>query len=906
MIGEEIVSKAQSYIGVMIGSSKEGFNSSNFNREIKSAGWQSGQAWCMYFSKLCWILGYEQMMSEASSETQKSKIRFWQSKAKRLTGSSRGSFQIATKLGFEISSSPVVGAIAIWTGISNGKYTWSGHAGIVSSVSGTGFTSIEGNVSGGTGQRRSRVVSTRSYSYAAEGTPHMNDLTVEVGEVRSRRLRGFIIPKEPDPSQDPLFKPDETKIENKPVASKEYIEHVITIRDVDTINNQIGVGDSNGLILAFGKEFTYNDFLSYDGKTGLSNKDRIEEHWILEADRKENKIKIGTVVVLPLSRLLRRHEDIVSPNDISSVVDIPFFFETERQKLVQDPAYNPYSFKGSNIITSTPSAIVWIYSRSFDKVLDLTPFVNHVKMTSYMQTSAFEISLNYMNAVKSYKESNVYFSVQEFDDETKNPLSYFSRLISPNDIVFLKFESVSDYAISSSFEIEPFQLFPQIYDLLGLVDQCIESRNFNTKDVTLSVTGRDFSKLFEDDEAKFFPLSLVPAMQGRMILGTSELGNKLLRRTLSGEYLTLFGKSYKKLGELFSYYLNIVSNLGVLPQNRQTTLFAAYTEREDKDGVYQLVKLNIDKNVANKRIVDPNATAPDGNLISLFNNICQFPFVECIFETLGNSYNIIVRQPPFSYSSITDYLGKTGPFMNIEGYRIQEMNLSFTQEVYTWFKLTPNQTLLGSNNIMGAQICPIIQLDEYVNLWGSKCLDISTNYSNLETVEGEKTLQDFSSFHKKALDDLVYLVEISDYLPFTRTGTILLSSVDRTIKKGTWIRILPTREIFYVESVTQDVAIMNDNIESSTLITVSRGMVEKYIEGVSIDIDEYNNEGSRTGSKVQKKVSYFDIVDLKRMKETLYEAYLQQATNSNMTSDRTSFVDKSIFNFFVQKKQYEV
>jgi hypothetical protein len=121
-------------------------------------------------------------------------------------------------------------------------------------------------------------------------------------------------------------------------------------------------------------------------------------------------------------------------------------------------------------------------------------------------------------------------------------------------------------------------------------------------------------------------------------------------------------------------------------------------------------------------------------------------------------------------------------------------------------------------------------------------------------------------FEQTAVNDMKYVIECSQYLPFTRKGVLLLNG-DRTVKIGGIIRYKPTGEIFFVDRVEQSFSITDNSLDRITTVTVSRGLVEQLIFGI--------NYLSETG--VLKLVSYFNIINTKlkqeyqEIEETVYE-----------------------------------
>ena len=98
---------------------------------------------------------------------------------------------------------------------------------------------------------------------------------------------------------------------------------------------------------------------------------------------------------------------------------------------------------------------------------------------------------------------------------TEDAKSFFSNLISPNDLFFIAFsslESESDKADLVGEDIKVYSRENKIakiasessFDMIGLVDNVTVQRNAENGNIMIDVTGRDLSKLLSDDGTFFF------------------------------------------------------------------------------------------------------------------------------------------------------------------------------------------------------------------------------------------------------------------------------------------------------------------------------------------------------------------------------------------------------------------
>lgn len=154
---------AQSFLGEEETNANKGFKNKDFEAKMRAAGWYAGAQWCSFFVKMV----YEHCLDSQAKDLAH----------KLISGSTQQTFlnfQNSKNDVFEVSSKPKKDGIVIWQNLSNSTY---GHTGIVISVSGDRFETIEGNsnASGSEG-----IVKHGKYSLSQE----------QAGN--GRKLRGFI------------------------------------------------------------------------------------------------------------------------------------------------------------------------------------------------------------------------------------------------------------------------------------------------------------------------------------------------------------------------------------------------------------------------------------------------------------------------------------------------------------------------------------------------------------------------------------------------------------------------------------------------------------------------------------------------------------------------------------------
>jgi hypothetical protein len=243
------------------------------------------------------------------------------------------------------------------------------------------------------------------------------------------------------------------------------------------------------------------------------------------------------------------------------------------------------------------------------------------------------------------------------------------------------------------------------------------------------------------------------------------------------------------------------------------------------DGIYQIFNLVIDKTADDRRIVDSSIATSSGSIINFFNRIADGVFIEMFGDTYGDEYYLTFRQPPFNRKAYEDLAVDAVVVTADETFGT---NLSFDQRVFSWYSLRPQGLFMGEASKVSLAFLPAIYFSEFAAIWGSKPLDISTNYIPYIPEEGTEKQKTLNFFLRQAYRDLKYLIDANCYLPFTRTGTLSIK-LNRAIKVGSMIYFAPTQEYFYVNGVSHDYSISEGSVEWSTTLSVERGMVAKNV-----------------------------------------------------------------------------
>ena len=287
---------------------------------------------------------------------------------------------------------------------------------------------------------------------------------------------------------------------------------------------------------------------------------------------------------------------------------------------------------------------------------------------------------------------------------------------------------------------------------------------------------------------------------------------------------------------------------------------------EKSSGIWSIINLNIDPNVSERIVVDASIATTNGSILNYVKKICRSPFIDFLGDTYGDQYYFTVRVPPFdrrsyisllsgSYFTKEDSGSLSGQtvigdvaIITIKDDVVMSESLTMNEsEIYTWYQLTPKHLYFGTYKYLAMIYLPIKGFQEYIDIWGSKPYQIEHNYMpyNPNLLEEKPIIS--SEIEKQTYLDLKYLIETHAYLPFTRKGNIVIAGGDRRIKRGGFIRYQPTHEIYYVDGVQHNYSVDDAGLlNRTTVVQVSRGMVEDYIKGVDIDGTTY---------------SYFDIIN---------------------------------------------
>lgn len=520
----------------------------------------------------------------------------------------------------------------------------------------------------------------------------------------------------------------------------------------------------------------------------------------------------------------------------------------------------------------------------------------------YLYRQIFQKESLFREEQFNHSDKNVECFFDDNDEFSKNDYRYFKRnssffdvVLQANDIVFIRMETLESDKdeLSGDIMISSNNIAEKMYDVIGLIDSVIKTNNSSNSESVVRVSGRDFSKALIDDGVYFFDLEYAVEDREQIIKNSSKnkCGNRLiippqsknkdeydshLQKNLSsivGDTTFNFLQT-QSIEEWLTFIFSQLTNIEICPEE----LFNGYKEktfiitrdisegsfeykRSKAAGIWNICKLAIDPEVGNRRIADTSFTTASGSILNLVRKIAQPPFIEFYMDTYGDSYYFICRKPPYSEQSF-----KSNVCLNVFEQDVLSDQLQFGTDFYTWYKLNPAGSMLETTNNSSLMFLPAVMFPEYMEVWGSKVLDITTQFLDFDMSQSDQSETNLDNIRKQGQQDLDWLIETNAYLPFVRDGVITIKP-DRRIKRGMNIRYFPTGEIFHVDGVSHSRSTSNQ-ISGSTTLHVSRGMVETHMD------------------------KYFSLINL-----------LRKSKNTGNWDKDTWTVNQDVFNFLLQRKQ---
>lgn len=685
-----------------------------------------------------------------------------------------------------------------------------------------------------------------------------------------------------------------------------------------------------------GDDFNLQNLYNYSG-----NSERIIAS--LRIGQKENGVETpvnhGVVIRVPIDKIERTLIDSSSTTVIENN-DFDSFLDDRIKDIIFDTNYKPVNIdtlenNTGKVFRMKNKVSVWIYCKGLGKVgeegklINVTPFVKTLTTNVGDTGGNFQIEFAALDAVysngewKIQKDSAYQYAyngeinmvnrnsiTKKLGEETVSRVNFFHNVIKSNDIVFLKFETLESEKNTRASENEELTLEnlvidkgrlvggdtegnKQIFDMIGLVDSNSYSHISESAETDVEVSGRDLMKILLEDGEYFYPNDITGKTEEALASG-----NDSRRRLIDGS-LNHFNAFFDRtIADSINFIFNVISSIKIVDGDLfshygdERTMkfdFAKATENSKDDaqrlmrtpatGIYQIIKVIIDEELQGRRIADSSIATEQGTLFSYISGkLIQEPFAEFFGDTYGNQYYFVARKPPFDKKS---YISNAIKSIDIDSNDVYNEDLTFDDsEVYSWYRLNPMGNYFGGNDEKRLDDFPAVFFEEYAEIWGSRPLDVTTNYIDYLGVFDVKQEDGVNYMIQQGLQDLDYLIQTNAYKPFTRKGTIVLKG-DRRIKRGTTIRYKMTGEIFHVDNVTNTFSI-GETTDRVTSLQVSRGMREDFMNGVEVTFPDNSTE----------IVSYFNIIDCERR-------------NSGAPIEGATFkLNENIFQFFLKNHQF--
>lgn len=691
---------------------------------------------------------------------------------------------------------------------------------------------------------------------------------------------------------------------------------------------------------------------------GIKNSKRIVDLYTpkekkLHANEIENNevpyIKPGTTVYLPNDSITAEMQKILGSDIFLEQTEFNAFWTEVQQALLKDSGYVPFdaiaestylSVKGNTGIIGALSAQVkalniriWVYVRALGKMFDISPWVVNCSTSKDKSAGSFSIEVSYTSTLQVDSYGNEFVNQESLmNQERKLNQDWFSKFVQNNDLIFIRFEQLkmeryADMALAptnnKTYEVPVSDLgtvntvtdektgetkdIPLIWDMLGLVDSVRVDYSSNINNYSIQIEGRDYTKLFVEDGSYFIPLKFVEGSPDQWFYGGDPESAWFKRNMITGAYDYYFAYSFQRIANVIWFVINQLSSIGIVDDS----LFAScakiteklpvetgddkYKQKDNKvKGIWQMVRVFVDEALEDRRIVDRSLVNPEGTLLDFFNKVCQEPFVEFWGDTYMNEFDLIIRQPPFTGKAVKDVINSES-YITIASQDLLSLSLQYDDRVYAWYRIMPQNAMMGNSQFSSLAFVPIIFFNEYCELYGNKRCITNDIYISEKSFMGRNSSQNLNTLSQALVNDLLFVIETSAYLPFTRKGTITING-DRRIKVGTFIFLEATNELFYVTAVTNTATFGNEAVDRTTIVTVERGMLVDLIDGEN---------------------SYFNIVNLEGLKKEIAERgrsnntgvqvrSLTSSENNTVTSFKNgNGLNTSVFRYFVNRQKFQ-
>ncbi len=706
------------------------------------------------------------------------------------------------------------------------------------------------------------------------------------------------------------------------------------------------------------------------GKDKTDLKDRLDIFLPEFKEWKEWEINVGTVLSIPMNKTNIEVAAVIGKNLFMEQQSLTTFMDSQLRAIINDPTYIPtqrlsiknkaYTVNYLNVAFSC-----WVYIRALGQIMNVTPFIKSLETNVAGGGGTFSVTLSeIMSLTELRKYSETYYSYIQKTAGNKFNLSFFEKNIQQNDIVFIRFEKLdieknSDARGGADMFVSFDSLPNQVYDMIGLVDSSYGSYSSEANQSSYTMGGRDLNKMIIEDSAIFFPIAIA-GNAAQTFLAYSANDSVFKRLFDDGSYKNAFVAMFRSIQDSIGFIVTQLTHTGVLPEGSK--LFSGYqhsynrytkktedrrskrlvpvtryvvpvtspeattTEAELQNGVWQIIRFEVDSQLDQRRLNNGELTVPDGPIVDLINRVCMEPLVEFWGDTMGDQFVFIARQPPFTKAQIQDYFNNH-TVITVNADKVSSLNLSWEETYYTWYQIQPMDGLFVQNSFIAGTFMPIVYFEEYAQLYGMHKKVISDAYISASALNGEQSETNLSLYRQAIANDYKYMIESCSVLPFTRKGQVFISGGDRRIKKGMWIILGPTDEIAYVTEVKNTATTIDSNVTRETILTVERCMLRKYVldglgavlingkpanyfsvvdtETIGVALD--NQQGGQTTKPPTPYTA--SVVPVAEAVGHYVKPNTQYVTSPISTSYDNSLnlqiLNKDMFNFFSKRKQWQ-
>ena len=379
-------------------------------------------------------------------------------------------------------------------------------------------------------------------------------------------------------------------------------------------------------------------------------------------------IKLGTKLLVQtnfVQAMITRLEnsDIFMPPTNSTA-----YWDENVKRLVQNDGYVAANVSGDGVLQQIPlNARVWVYLNSDNRLCDITSFVASIQTSKQLKNGSFTVELVPSENVHLRPELAVEDRFMNGDAGGKDRWSrrskfvdWFTANLQMNDMVFIRFERLQmEESVAGSFDDDIELAYSAltdslVWDMIGFVDTVNVAANYEANSYAVTVAGRDFTKILQDDASYFIPQEFIFGSPNNFMI--SQPG-KFLSRNDSGEIFEM--NMFQTIKSMLSF---IFSRLSTIEVFKNDSVLKSLTRSKFKDevelseflGVWKLFKVFVDPALADRAIVDTSMVNPEGSMLDFVNKVCQEPFVEWFVDTWGSGVDMVVRKPPFDRASILD------------------------------------------------------------------------------------------------------------------------------------------------------------------------------------------------------------------------------------------------------------